>query len=220
MAEGSADPRRRAPALTGGVLALSSALVILLAGPLLLFNPWFVSWEQARNDVPARLGASQQQIDAVTGGMLCDLVLGCGDFDEGLGSGPLLTPDERAHMRDVSRLVRLLLAVLAIAAVTAAISVVALRREPRRTGSVLFSTGFVMGSIALVVGLLFTVAFEQAFLLFHEVFFPQGNFLFGPDSNLLRLFPEGFWFESALSAGGLIVVSAAAISVVGWRLRR
>jgi integral membrane protein (TIGR01906 family) len=220
MAEGSAVPGRHAPALINGLLALSMALVILLAGPLILFNPWFVSWEQARNDVPARLGTNQQQVDTVTGAMLCDLVLTCGDFDEGLGSGPLLTPDERAHMRDVSRLVRLLLAVLALAAVAAAISVVALRREPRRMGWVLIGTAFVMGSIALVVGLVFAVAFEQAFLLFHEVFFPQGNFLFGPDSNLLRLFPEGFWFEAALTAGGLIVVSAAVISAVGWRLLR
>jgi uncharacterized membrane protein len=77
-----------------------------------------------------------------------------------------------------------------------------------------------MGLLALVIGLLFALAFDQAFLAFHEVFFPQGNFLFGPGSNLLRLFPEGFWFESALTAGGLIILTAATVSAVGWRLAR
>lgn len=211
---------RRAPAVMGGVLAVSIALVVVLAGPLLLFSPWFVSWEQARNQVPARLNATQQQVDAVTGSMLCDLALACGDFDEGLGKGPLLTPDERGHMRDVSRLVRLLLAILALAAFAAAACLLAMRREGRRVGLVLVRTGLAMGLLALVTGLFFAVAFDQAFLVFHELFFPQGNFLFGPDSNLLRLFPEGLWFESALTAGGLIVLTAATISAVGWRLAR
>jgi integral membrane protein (TIGR01906 family) len=152
--------------------------------------------------------------------MLCDLVLACGDFDEGLGKGPLLTTDERGHMRDVSRLVRVLLAILALAAFAAAACLLALRREGRRIGLVLVRTGMSMGLLALVIGLLFALAFDQAFLAFHEVFFPRGNFLFGPGSNLLRLFPEGFWFESALTAGGLIILTAATVSAVGWRLAR
>src|SRR5438093_7270678 len=217
MAEAVAA-RRQVPAVVSGVLAASMVLVVVLAGPLLLFNPWFVSWEQARNDVPVRLAATQQQVDAVTGSILCDLVLGCDDFTEGLGQGPLLTPDERGHMRDVSRLVRGLLALLALAAVAAATSLLAMRREGRRVGLVLVLIGLIVGSLALASGVVFAVAFDQAFLVFHEVFFPQGNFLFRPDSNLLRLFPEGFWFESALTAGGLIVLTAAAVSAVGWRL--
>ena len=77
-----------------------------------------------------------------------------------------------------------------------------------------------MALAAIVVGGFFAVAFDHAFLLFHEIFFPQGNFLFAADSNLLRLFPEGFWFESALAAGLLIVVSALAVTIAGWRLLR
>ena len=64
------------------------------------------------------------------------------------------------------------------------------------------------------------VSTDQAFLLFHRIFFPEGNFLFGADSNLLRLFPDGFWFESSLAAGFLIVLSALAATLAGWRLLR
>ena len=79
---------------------------------------------------------------------------------------------------------------------------------------------FVQGRGAMLIVILFAVAFDQAFLAFHRIFFPQGNFLFGPDSNLLRLFPEPFWFDAALAAGGSIVVTALAVAAIGWRLLR
>src|SRR5205814_9895795 len=97
---------------------------------------------------------------------------------------------------------------------------VALRREPRRVGAILLWTSGSVAGLTIVLGGFFAVAFDQAFLLFHRIFFPQGNFLFGADSNLLRLFPEGFWFESALVAGLLMVLSALVATLIGWRLLR
>ena len=204
----------------GWLFAVSLVLVLLLLGPLLLFNPWFVSWEQARNEVPARLATTQAEVDRVTGGMLCDLVLRCDDFDESIGGRRLLTDDERSHMRDVGNLVRRLLVVLAASLAVLIATSVMLRREPRRIGRLALAVGLVVGTVAVLVGLVFAAAFDQAFLAFHEVFFPQGNFLFGPDSNLLRLFPDGFWFEASLAAGLLIVMSAAVASLAGWRWSR
>ena len=201
------------------ILGIAAALVIALAGPLLLFDPWFVSFEQARNDVPARLATTQARVDAVTGAMLGDLFIDAA-FDERLDAGPLLTQDERRHMRDVGSLVRSLAVLLAAAVVAMAITAWALRREPARIGRTLLVAGLATGTLALVIAAVFAVAFDQAFLAFHELFFPQGNFLFGPDSNLLRLFPEGFWFESSLAAGAAIIGSALLASVVGWRLGR
>jgi uncharacterized membrane protein len=72
----------------------------------------------------------------------------------------------------------------------------------------------------VLLGVVMVFAFEPAFLAFHELFFPQGNFLFGPDSNLLRLFPEPFWFEASLAAGLSILLAALVASLVGWRMLR
>jgi integral membrane protein (TIGR01906 family) len=204
----------------GWLFVVSLALVMILLGPLALFDPWFVSLEQARNDVPARLEESQAEVDRVTGGILCDLVLRCDDFNEAIGGQRLLTDAERSHMRDVGNLVRILIVVLGASLVVLIATAVALRRERRRIGRLALGAGLVVGSVAVLIGLAFAVAFDQAFLAFHEVFFPQGNFLFGPDSNLLRLFPEGFWFEASLAAGTLIVLSALIATTVGWRLSR
>jgi integral membrane protein (TIGR01906 family) len=186
-----------------------------------LFNPWFVSFEQSRNGVPERLATTQAEVDRVTGGMLCDLLLGCDDFRERLdASTPLLTDAERSHMRDVAGLVRMLWIALLVSVGLVVGALIVLRREPRRSSGIVLWTSGVVGIAAVVVGAFFAVAFDQAFLLFHEFFFPQGNFLFGPDSNLLRLFPEGFWFESALVAGLLIVLGALIATLAGWRLAR
>jgi integral membrane protein (TIGR01906 family) len=210
----------RAPALVGFLLALSLALIIALAEPLLLFNPWYVSFEQARTAVPARLQPSQAEVDRVTGSVLTDIWTG-GDFAVTLdGQAPLLDASERSHMRDVGSLVRVLGTLLAVAALVLLFSLPTLRHERRRVGRLLLTAAGTVGTLAVVLAIVFAVAFEQAFLAFHELFFPQGNFLFGPDSNLLRLFPEPFWSEAALVAGLAIIVSAVIVTLIGWLLWR
>jgi hypothetical protein len=201
------------------VYALAVAIIIALAGPLLLFNPWFVSFEQQRNDVALALGVNQAAVDEVTGTILLDLYTH-GDFDVSLdGRRPLLDAMERSHMGDVSGLVRILGVVLGAAVVLFALSRARLR-DPRRRGRLLVVAAAAVGAIAIALAIVFAVAFEPAFLAFHRLFFSEGTYLFGPDSNLIRLFPEGFWFESSLVAGATIVLAAFLVGLLGWRLRR
>lgn len=208
----------RAPGFVGFLLALSLGLLIALAGPLLLFNPWFVSFEQARSDVPARLATSQAEVDRVTGRVLGDIWSG-GTFEVALdATGPLLDENERSHMRDVASLVRVLGTLAGVAALVLLFSVLTLRHERRRVGRLLLISASAVGLMAVVLAAAFAVAFDQAFLAFHEIFFPQGNFLFDQDSKLLRLFPEPFWFACALAAGIAIIVSALIVALAGWRL--
>lgn len=209
----------RAPRLVGFVFAVAAAIIIALAGPLLLFDPWFVSFEQRRNDVAPALAVDQAAVDHVTGAILLDLVTH-GDFDVSLdGRQPLLDAMERSHMRDVSGLVRLLVAILGAAVVLFAMSRAWLR-EGRRRGRLLVLAGAAIGAVAVVLAIIFAVAFEPAFLAFHRLFFAQGTYLFGPDSKLIKLFPEGFWFESSLVAGATIVMAALLAGLLGWRLMR
>ena len=209
----------RAPRLVGFVYTVAAATIITLTGPLLLFNPWFVSFEQLRNEAAPALGVDQAAVDRVTGTILFDLATR-GDFDVSLdGRQPLLDAMERSHMRDVSGLVRILVAVLAAAILLFAISRAWLR-ERRRRGRLLMLAAAAIGGVAVVLAIIFAVAFEPAFLAFHALFFAQGTYLFGPDSNLIKLFPEGFWFESSLVAGASIVLAALLIGLLGWRIMR
>jgi integral membrane protein (TIGR01906 family) len=211
----------RAPWFVALALGISLAVVILLAGPLLLFNPWFVSALQQRHEVAAVLQVPQHELDRVTRELLVDIYTD-GDFDARFQgqTAPLLTERERAHMHDVARLVRILGVSAIAAAIVAVLGARRMRGEPRRIGAVMLRTAGVIGAVALALAVTFAVAFEPAFLAFHAVFFPPGTYLFEPGSDLITLFPEGFWFDASLVAGVTVLLSAILCAVAGYRLWR
>jgi len=189
----------------------------VLTGPLLLFNPWLVSAEQSRHGVAASLGTDQANVDRVTVAMLRDLFVN-GDFAASLdGSAPILDASERSHMRDVGGLVRVLAALEAGALVVLLLAGWLLRGEGTRRGRLLLRAAALVGLVALALGIFFAVDFGVAFASFHAIFFQAGTWEFGPDSNLIRLFPEAFWFETSLLAGLSIVVSAVLAAWVALR---
>ncbi len=212
----------RAPGPAGVLFGLALVIAITLTGPLLLFNPWFTSALQARHDVAAELDVAPGEVDRVTTEILGDLFLG-GDFAVSLdGEQPLLDERERSHMSDVSRLVQILVAVAVLALAMAGVTGAWLRGERRRQGRIMVAAAGSIGAAALVLAIVFAVAFEPAFLAFHAIFFPPGTYLFAEGSQLIVLFPDGFWFDAALAAGIVIVVSALAVTLIGfsrWRSR-
>jgi integral membrane protein (TIGR01906 family) len=71
----------------------------------------------------------------------------------------------------------------------------------------------------LVVGVFAAVAFDQAFELFHEIFFPGGNFSFDPTTErLVQLYPFAFWQYTSAALGLLLVAGGAVTWFVGRRL--
>jgi integral membrane protein (TIGR01906 family) len=149
--------------------------------------------------------------------MLGDLFTG-GDFGESIdGSGPILDPSERSHMQDVGGLVRVLAALEVAALLVLVVTWQWLRRERVRRGRLLLRAAVGVGAGAIVLGAFFALSFEAAFAAFHALFFKAGTWQFGPGSNLIRLFPEPFWFEVSLLAGASIVLSAV---LAAWLARR
>jgi len=207
----------RAPGGIGVAFALAAALAIVLTGPLLLFNPWLVSAEQARHGVATALGTDQANVDRVTGLMLRDLFTD-GDFIANLDDDPpILDASERSHMADVGALVRILAALEAGSILVLLITAWWLRAERARRGRLLLGVAVAVCGAALVLGIFFAVAFEAAFTAFHALFFQAGTWQFGPDSNLIRLFPEPFWFETSLLAGLAILLTALLAAWLGGR---
>ena len=138
---------------------------------------------------------------------------------------PLFTEDEYSHMADVRRVfdgAKLL--------IPAGLFVMAIRLQRARVRSAeamfrLVRDGAVAaGVVVAALGIIAALAFEQAFLLFHEVFFPQGNFLFDPaTSNLVRLYPDWYWQGITFRIGLSFIAIAVAVAVaasVGLRRAR
>lgn len=201
------------------VLAFGGAVaaLILLTGPLLLFVPPVVSFEQARHDVPQLLDTDQATVDRATTSMLGDLLFN-GDFGASIDDRqPVLDEAERSHMRDVGGVVRGLLLVDLLALLLAVLTGRRLRSEPARRGRAVLLAAAGIGAAAVLLGAVFALAFDAAFAAFHAIFFAAGSWQFGPDSNLLRFFPQPLWFELALVAGGTIVLAALLAALLARR---
>jgi integral membrane protein (TIGR01906 family) len=208
----------RAHPLVGFVFAVGVALAILLTGPLLLFAPPFVSFMQDRHDVPARLAAEHAAVHDATTAMLGDLLFD-GPFTVSLGPGgaPVLDADERSHMSDVGAVVRGLLLLDVLALLVAVLGARRLSGERHRRGMLMLVAAGGLGALAIGLGVFFALAFDAAFAAFHAIFFEAGTWQFGPDSNLLRFFPQPFWFELALVAGATIVAGAIIVALLARR---
>ena len=137
--------------------------------------------------------------------------------------GTLYTADEISHMADVRRVfdgAKIL--------IPAGLFVMAIRLQRARSRSAEAMLQLVRdgaggaGVTITAVGLVAAFAFDQAFLLFHEVFFPQGNFLFDPaTSNLVRLYPDWYWEGITLRIGLSYIAIAATVAIAaGLGLRR
>jgi uncharacterized membrane protein len=139
--------------------------------------------------------------------------------------GTIYTADEISHMADVRRVfdgAKLL--------IPAGLFVMAIRLQRARSHSAqamlrLARDGAVAAGIGVAaLGIVAALAFEPAFLLFHEVFFPQGNFLFDPTtSNLVRLYPDWYWQGITFRIGLSFVALAATVAgaaAVGLRRAR
>jgi integral membrane protein (TIGR01906 family) len=209
-----------APRRVGWLFALWVGVLTLLTGPLLMINPLFIGWLQDRHDVADRLRISQEEIDLINGEIVWDIFSG-GDFDVAFDDGdPVLDADERSHMTDVSRLVRLLVLLNVVAAAFAAWGGRLLRSEPRRLGRMLLVGAGTVGVATVAIGVFAVVAWDSAFTLFHELLFPPGTWSFPPDSTMILLYPPDFWFEAAMIAAVLVLTTSAALSFAGWRRMR
>jgi len=207
----------RAMRLLATTFVIGVALAVTITGPLLLFNPWLIAFEQGRQEVPQAIGTSGAEVARLTNAMLGDLFTN-GDFTVSLAGGqPYLDAAERSHMRDVGGLVRVLLLIDLVALVAALGTGRLLRRDRDLRGRLLLSGAAVVGLAALFAGAIFAFAFDTAFTAFHGLFFAAGSWQFAPGSPLITLFPEPFWFDLALAAGGSIVVSAVIVAWLGLR---
>jgi integral membrane protein (TIGR01906 family) len=201
-------------------IGVASALVVIGLAILPFLTPAWMSFGQARAQATAWTGYSDAQLHAVTDAIVHDLVFGPPDFSVALPgqSTPVLTPDERAHMRDVRGVFAGFYAAALGGAIVLAASFVLARGDDARARlwERLATSGTAIAVVTVVGGGLGMLAFDQAFTLFHEIFFPGGNWAFDPRvDKLVQIFPDQFWSDTTLGVGIVIVVFALGLRWLG-----
>ena len=210
-------------ALAALVTGISAALVIVALAILPFLNPVWVSFAQDRAQAEAWTGFTTEELAVVTNPILLDLVLGPPDFDVTLDGAAVLNDNERGHMRDVRGVFFGFFAAAVAAAVVLVLMFLAARGPAarERLWRRLAWTGYAIVAATVVGGVAGLLFFDSAFILFHEIFFPGGNYLFDPGTErLVQLFPQQFWVDSAIGVGVVVIVLALAMSWVARRRAR
>ena len=195
------------------LVTVATPCVIVGFAALLFINPIWVGFDQDRSDVPGLTGYTPEQVRQVTGSILSDLIFGPTSFDITANGKPVLDASERSHMADVRKVLMSLGFVALVAAFLLVVAGAASRGRrwfwrAAATGAQVLTFGVV------VVGVAFALFFDQAFLLFHQIFFAPGTYMFDPRTEkLVQLFPDQFWSETSVALAGAVL----ALSVLSWK---
>ncbi len=206
--------------LSALVTGIAGALVLVALAILPFLSPAWVGFEQGRARADAWTGFTPNQLQAVTGAILADLVVGPPDFDVMVDGSAVLNDRERGHMRDVRNVFASFFVVAAAAAVVLAVQFVLARGVAARARlwRRLARTGILVAAVTVVGGVLGMLFFDAAFEVFHELFFPAGSYLFDPRTErLVQLFPQQFWVESTIGVGAVIIGLSLGLA---WVARR
>lgn len=206
-------------ALLTVLVAASTILVIVGVSVALFFNPVWFGFEQERTGAAAYTGFTPAQVREVTNGVLLDLVIGPPDFAQVVDDVPVFTARERSHLVDVRGVFIAFWGLSLLAGLTLVNARLASRgagwfRRSAGAGAILLGVAVVIGAVIV------SVAFEQAFEVFHRLFFAGGTYTFDPATDrLVQLLPESLWVETSISVGAVILVFSSAVAWWGLRGR-
>ncbi len=142
------------------------------------------------------------------------------------GGQPLYNEREAQHMVDVHNLVQKGMLLLVILVVVYLLGGAFLYWKDRAAlWRTLAAAGKVGLGVLLTVLIVVALAWNWAFVTFHEVFFTGGTWMFPYSDTLIRLFPETFWQDGfATGVIGMLatclLVWFAAAKLPAWITRR
>ena len=191
------------------------AIIALAVLPLL--TPWFMHAALDAAGSAELLGLSATQTHELSDRSLGELVMGPGGFAfDGPDGQPFYDDDERRHLGDA----RLLLGIFLLAGGIGIVAIgAALGAWPDRRPAVWAAVrhaGLATAIAVVLLGFVSLVAFDSLFTLFHQVFFPGGNWAFDPSSQrLVQLYPFRFWQIAAAALGSLVFILGLATWLLG-----
>ena len=138
---------------------------------------------------------------------------------------PFLSEREILHLRDVKQLFdRSYDAGWGSLGAIVAIILGTVAWRGRAAGRALAAAGRLAGAAVLgvivVLGIIAVSGFDEAFRQFHLVFFTNDLWQLSSRDRLIQMFPQDFFFESALLIGAAIVGTAVVVGLMGWSVLR
>jgi integral membrane protein (TIGR01906 family) len=198
-------------------LAALLPLLLVALSARAVMTPLFLSIEYQRPGFPADpYGLTTEQRLRYAPLALTFLIegrptgfLGESTFEDGRA---LFNIRELGHMADVQIVTQSIFGLAWIAAVVGAVCALVLAlRDPSALARALRAGGLLAVGLVVAVAVSAVVAWDTFFTAFHQLFFAGGTWVFAYSDTLIRLFPEQFWFDAALTVGGLTLLGALAL---------
>jgi Protein of unknown function (DUF1461) len=200
-------------------VAIGTMIVLVALAVLVLVTPLYIHGALDRAGSSGFLGVTAVEAHALSDATVGELLFGPGAFAFPLREGG---PDfydaaEASHLRDARAVLYGLLALGATCAVVLGVGYVRSRDRPRYWQAIAAGSGVLVVAFVFI-GIVFLVAFDAAFTLFHQVFFAGGNWSFDfATQRMVQLYPIPFWQEVTTVLGILVVITG---SLVWWLARR
>ena len=125
-----------------------------------------------------------------------------------------LNERELSHLKDVKRIVDILAVSRNCFLVIFAFSVSFLHVKKDKIEIKYAAFALLFLSLCL---LLVSPFFDDFFISFHEIFFPQGNWEFLASSELIRLFPRDFWFAVFIHLDVLMLLEGIMLYLISLK---
>ncbi len=215
------------------VVALAMPVFLVLSVARICIQEWYPRWEYAKPDFPRDpYGWTKQE--------RLQLLLPTYRFlnsplppDQAIkiladqrmpgADQPLFTANELSHMVDVKRVTDACWRAEAVSGVLIVLALVLLLARPATRPSAylaLFVGGIVTIGFLVLLGVFMATGFDSAFVLFHDIFFPQGNWQFNYSDSLIRMLPERYFYDYGFLIAGGAFASGLIVTAVGWILWR
>ena len=211
--------------LVRGYLTIAVPVLLMLFSARLVMTPVFLELEYSRSGFPddqygftqvERLHYATHAIDYLFNDSDISY-LGDLTFPDGFR---LYTDRELDHMEDVKLVTTRAFQLLEIGGGFTILLCLGIWRKGHNWR--VFRQGLFLGGVSTLgmIGLVIVaavIAWDFFFTTFHQAFFASGTWRFAYSDTLIRLFPQQFWFDAALTAGLLTAVGAFIILGLTWR---
>ena len=212
--------------LLAGFIILAVPIWLTLTATRLLVSDTYLQFEYNKPDFPAdpygftqadRLAYALYAIAYLTNDSDISF-LGNLTFPDG---SPMYNSRELGHMADVKAVMQVAYTGYGVLSGILLVVGIGLFMTTRRVLFRALRRGAYL-TLALIVGLVVFAAlsWDYFFETFHSLFFAAGTWRFLYSDTLIRLFPERFWFDAAVTIGVLVVAGAILIIFVTTLVER
>jgi len=204
------------------IFILTLPIFVLLGSVRLLASDQYLAFEYGKSDFPPDIYGftpSQRLTIASANLRFVRENLGIEALSGQVFNGePVYKSRELSHMLDVQKVYQSVWRVWQMVILFILLTGFLLWRFSDRITlpSAIQAGGLLTSGLIFALGLLAVVAWRGWFTTFHQIFFTSGSWLFDYSDTLIRLFPEKFWFDSALTLLSLSFIEGLLLAFIGW----